>query len=209
MDEGSRSFIRSDYREGLAARCGNVLGVFLSAAREWAAGRSATLRLLLWGYFVYAFVRHLGDPLYKSLFGALNLGVHELGHVIFSPFGQFLSIAAGSFVQCLVPGVSFFMFYRQRDFFAVSVSFTWLAVNLFEVASYAADAVKMDLPLVSPFAGQPIHDWNFLLDRTGLLGRTASVAFGFRLAGILFMLAGLLFGGWLLFEMIRSRRPAP
>ena len=120
MDEGSRSFIRSDYREGLAARCGNVLGVFLSAAREWAAGRSATLRLLLWGYFVYAFVRHLGDPLYKSLFGALNLGVHELGHVIFSPFGQFLSIAAGSFVQCLVPGVSFFMFYRQRDFFAVS-----------------------------------------------------------------------------------------
>ena len=150
----------------------------MSAAREWAAGRSATLRLLLWGYFVYAFVRHLGDPLYKSLFGALNLGVHELGHVIFSPFGQFLSIAAGSFVQCLVPGVSFFMFYRQRDFFAVSVSFTWLAVNLFEVASYAADAVKMDLPLVSPFAGQPIHDWNFLLDRTGLLGRTASVASG-------------------------------
>ena len=35
-----------------------------------------------------------------------------------------------------------------------------------------------------------------MLDRTGLLGRTASVALMFRLTSILFILVGLRFGGW-------------
>ena len=35
------------------------------------------------------------------------------------------------------------MFWKQRDLFAIAVAFAWLGTNLFEVATYAADARTM------------------------------------------------------------------
>ena len=177
---------------------------FFAEAGEWARQRWWPLRLLLCLYFVYAFINHLRDPFYQSWFKPINLGIHELGHILFSLFGQFLAVAGGSIFQLLVPVISVFIFYRQRDFFAISVSAMWLSTNLFDVSTYIADAREMELPLVSPFGGDDIiHDWNYLLGKLGLLNWDRFLAGTVKTWAIVSMFAGLAFAAWLLMEMIK------
>jgi hypothetical protein len=179
-----------------------------SAWKEECAGRHWPLRLLLWIWFVYMFVQHVRDPEYQSFLGGLNLGIHEFGHLICSPFGEFVGVAGGSLVQCLVPLLSFVMFYRQRDYFAFSFSLVWLASNLLGVARYMADARALKLPLVTPFGGggDTIHDWNYLLHEMGLLSHDTTIAAGVRGVAILLMLAGIIWGAWVLKEMMTSKK---
>ena len=180
---------------------------FLLEASEWAEDKFAPLRLVLWLFLLYVLLRHLGDPVYQSIFKPLNLGIHELGHLIFSPLGQFLMVAGGTIAQCLVPLISFFMFYKQKDFFAISVSLCWMGTNLFSVAVYMADARKMALPLVTPFGGEEIiHDWNYLLGKLGLLNSDAVLSGCVRLLAILNMVMGLGFGAWLILKMFKKKR---
>lgn len=168
----------------------------------WHQGRIWWARLPLLVYMVWMFVHHLADPMYQPLLKGLNLGVHELGHMLFMPFGEFLTIAGGTITQCLLPLVGAFMFFRQRDLFAIAFAATWLGVNFHDVAVYAADARAMELPLVSPFAGDEIgHDWNLMLERTGLLERDQSIGMLFHGAGHLAMLAGILLGAWTLWRI--------
>ncbi|HEY0841029.1 MAG TPA: hypothetical protein VGD74_12650 [Vulgatibacter sp.] len=175
-------------------------------AGAWCEGRSWLLRapLLAWGAWIL--VHHLRDADYASLFAGLNLGIHELGHVVLGPFGLVLSVLGGSLAQLLAPLASVAIFLRQRDWFGICFCFLWLGASLFELARYVGDARAMELPLVSPFGGDPIHDWNFLLGRAGLLRWDASFARLLRLCATCSILAFLAGGGWLLHRMWRSRR---
>jgi len=178
---------------------------FFEDARAWCKGRLPYFRLLLLVFFAYILIRHLGDSEYQSIFKPLNLGIHELGHVVFGIFGEFIGIAGGSLLQCLVPLASIAMFYSQRDYFAIAISFGWLSTNLFDVAVYLGDARAMDLPLVSPFAGDAIiHDWNYLLGAMGLLNADTTIAFLVRLAAIFSMLLCLIYGGWIIKQMFTT-----
>lgn len=175
---------------------------------EGCLGRNPWVRLpvLLWCAWMWK--GHLADPLDSDLVKGLNLGIHELGHVLWSPFGQFLEIAGGSLTQCLAPLVGTAMFVRQKDPFAVFFSLSWMATNLFDVATYCADARAMELPLVSPFGGDEIvHDWNFLLERTGLLESDQAIAAALRTGGSLLFLASLLGMVWCLRLMLRRSPP--
>jgi hypothetical protein len=177
-------------------------GEFSAEAREWAVGRWWPLRALLMLYFAYVLVRHLGSAEYNSWFGGINLGIHELGHVIFSPFGTFIGILGGSFWQVAVPLLSFWVFRRQGDFFAHSVSACWLGTSLFNLAAYIGDARAQELPLVSPFGGEEIiHDWYYLLSVTGLAPFDQALAFLVRALAFGAMAAGLAWGGWLISVM--------
>ena len=179
---------------------------FFTKAREWCAGRVPYARALLLVYFLYIGVRHIASTSYNSLFKMLNLGIHELGHFVFAFFGEFLQIAGGTILQCLVPIISMFMFYRQRDFFAIAIAFGWLSTNLFDAATYMADARDMMLPLVSPFGGEDIvHDWNYLLSALGLLEWDTRLAFLLRVAAVVSMLICLIFGGWLIGNMVKVK----
>ncbi len=180
---------------------------FFREASEWAEGKFGPLRLLLWLFLLYILLRHLMDPMYQSIFKPLNLGIHELGHIIFSPLGQFLMIAGGTIAQCLVPLISFFMFLKQRDFFAITVSFCWMGTNLFSVGGYMADARKMELPLVTPFRGEEIiHDWNYLFGKLGLLNSDTALGGFVRVLAIMNMVIGLGFGAWLLLKMFKKKK---
>jgi ABC-type antimicrobial peptide transport system permease subunit len=91
------------------------------------------------------------------------------------------------------------------DYFAIGVAVCWLATNFINIAVYIGDARRQELPLVSPFGIEDvIHDWNYLLGKTGLLNFDAAIAWLVRLIGILTMLAGLVFCGWLVLIMIRT-----
>lgn len=160
--------------------------------------------LLLWMAWIWA--HHVSDPLYQSLIKGLNLGIHELGHIVFG-FGDFISIAGGTLLQCGVPLVGMAMFARQRDPFAVCFAFGWLGTNFMDVAVYAGDARAMELPLVSPFAGDEIlHDWNWMLGRLGWLVHDQAVAVFFRLLGHASFAVCLGGGAWVLWKMAAFSR---
>jgi hypothetical protein len=170
--------------------------------RFW-PGRAA---LLLW--LAYVAVQHLRDDDYQSIFGALDLGIHEGGHLLFSFLGDFLTTAGGTLTQLAVPIIAGVMFVRQRDYFAVAVAGCWLAMNLYGVATYMADAREMDLPLVTVGGGEAGHDWNTMLDTLGLLAWDTKLAGLTRLGAFVTMWSALAAGAWMLVRMARSQTPA-
>ncbi len=175
---------------------------------DWCQGRAWFVRAPLVLYFAYAWWRHASDPMYASLFKGMNLGIHELGHYVFAPFGEMMGAWGGSLFQCLVPLLAVPMFMRQRDYFAIFVALGWLGTNLFEVSTYSADAVAMKLPLVTPGGGHAIHDWNYILGAKGWLLHTETIAAVHRFAGHA-MLALCVWGGvWVCVMMVRSRLDA-
>lgn len=170
--------------------------------REWCAGKWWLPRLVMLVWFGYLWLRMMKDPNYPVIFDALNLGIHELGHYVFMPFGEFMMFLGGSMTQCLVPFFSVPMFYRQRDWFAMAFCFGWLSTNLYSVAMYIGDARAQVLPLVTPGGGEPQHDWAFLLGKLGWLQQDQVLAWMTRALGFSSMLLFLLVGGyqlWLMF----------
>jgi hypothetical protein len=103
-----------------------------------------------------------------------------------------------------MPVISGIMFWKQRDGFAIAFALGWLGTNLFESATYAADAREMDLPLVTPGGGEAIHDWHYMLGELGMLEWDTTLGFLFRIAGTLSLLASLVGGAWILWRMARS-----
>ncbi len=174
--------------------------------RAWCRGASAWPRVPLLLLVAYWALRHIGDAEYSSLIDGLNFGVHELGHVLFSPFGEFLAAAGGTLLQCAAPLLAAAMFLRQRDYFAIAFCCAWLATNLFDVARYAGDARARALPLVGLGAGEPQHDWFYLLRELGLLNADRSIAALLRVGGGALFALSLTLGAWLLWEMARSAR---
>lgn len=186
---------------------GFAAGMRAEAAR-WAHGRNPWVRLPLLIWLVWVLRSHLADPDYSSIIDGLNLGIHELGHFVFAPLGDFMAAAGGTLLQCMAPLIGAFMFWRQRDWFAIAFAACWLGTNFIDIAPYAADARARALPLVSPGAGEPIHDWYYMLSTAGMLRHDALIGAAFRGAGIVAMLAGIFTGGWLLWIMARSGQRA-
>ena len=149
-------------------------------------------------------------------FSALDFGIHELGHQLFSFFGEFMTIAGGSVFQLIFPLLWLIGFLQKKCYFAASLCLCWLGLNLFDVATYAADARARLLPLsVGPgiFGIDPTdtdaaydhaHDWYQLLSRTNHLNSDLVIANGLRTAATIAFLIGLTLSGILLLQMLLS-----
>jgi hypothetical protein len=150
----------------------------------------------------------LSDPLYSSWFSALTLGLHELGHLLFQPFGEWMMVAGGSITQVSAPIIAAVLFFRQPDFFAIAVCGGWLSSSLFGMATYMSDASTLEFDVVTVGGGEPLtpNDWRYMLESVGLLLWDQRLANGVRLVASLVMLASLVFGSWLLLKM---RKPQP
>jgi hypothetical protein len=174
-------------------------------ARLWCSGRIWLPRLLLLLYMCTVLVSHLKNPVVEDIFKPLNLCLHEMGHLLAMPCGEFICVLAGSLFQCFVPVMSCVMFMVQRDYFAIVFCFGWLSTNLFDVATYIDDARRLELPLVSPMKGdEPIHDWNYILSHLHLLRYDNLIAGCTRGFAILSMLVFIALGGWLVYTMITA-----
>jgi len=146
------------------------------------------------------------DRAHPSLFDGINLGIHEAGHLLFRPFGEWLHAAGGTILQLLAPVAAAVIFARQRDYFAIGVSGVWLATNWYGIAVYAADAQAMRLPLVTVGGGEARHDWNYLLEEIGLLASDGVISGLFTFLGFLCMWLSVSGGLWLLYTMrVESR----
>ncbi len=190
------------FREKLRDRAGSAAG----EVAAWAEGRIWWWRapLLLFGGYIA--VRHAADPLYTSIFGGLDLGIHEAGHLVLGWAPQFLTILGGTLFQCAAPVAAAALFVRQPDWFAVPFCGVWLADNLYGVAAYMGDARALELPLVSVGGGEVDHDWNYLLDALGLLEFDTALAAAVRALAFAAMALSLAGMGWVLWTMARAKR---
>ena len=104
----------------------------------------------------------------------LDLIVHEAGHWIFLPFGEFMHVLGGSLFQCVFPLIYVAYFYLRRYYFSGSMLLFWTGANLVNVSVYAADAQAMALPLLG--GDSVMHDWNWLLVNTRTIQYTPQIA---------------------------------
>ena len=172
------------------------------SVEEWCRGRSRPPRALLAAWMAYLAFRHSVDGDYTSVLCGLNLGIHEAGHLLAGWMSSgFLMVAAGTLFQLAAPLASAVMFARQPDFFAVSFCGTWLATNLFSVATYMADARALDLPLVSVGGGEVVHDWNYMLSALHLLDWDTRLAAAVRGLAFLVAWSSVAAAAWMLLRM--------
>jgi len=134
-----------------------------------------------------------------SFLHLINLPFHEAGHVLFSPFGRFMTILGGSLMQVLVPVVCAVSFGRRHDWFATMVCVWWAGQNLVDLAPYIGDARALQLVLLGGFTGAEVegHDWEALLQMLGWLHLDRRLGMGAHIAGSAVMIGALLAAGWL------------
>jgi len=152
-------------------------------------------RLVLAILFTLYFVWIALDPMQGSFLDNVDLPIHEFGHLLFRPFGQFLMVAGGSLFQVIMPVIFVGYFIWQRSFYSAAIVLFWVGQSILNVWVYAADAIVMKLVLTSGFTGSEgsFHDWNYLLTATGLLSSTKIVAGAIRLAGTLVIISAVVF----------------
>ena len=123
-------------------------------------GRLAvTVVVALYGFWL---LRGVGD--HFSLLDNIDLAIHETGHIVFGPFGEFIGFLGGTLFQLIVPAVFLGHFLYRRDSHAASVMMFWVAQNFWNISVYVKDARSMELPLVG---GE--HDWSYLLYEMDLM----------------------------------------
>ena len=142
---------------------------------------------------IYAVAR-LRNPDYWDPLDDLNLAGHEAGHLLFSAFGETMTILGGSLFQVIVPAAFVAYFARTKQRYAAAVTMSWVAVNLLNVARYIGDARAQELPLLG--GEDSIHDWWYLLINWDLLPRDLTIARWVHFGGVVAFLAAVVGGGW-------------
>ncbi|MCB9771098.1 MAG: hypothetical protein H6754_00900 [Candidatus Omnitrophica bacterium] len=171
--------------------------------RFWCVGKQWWWRICVLGFFAYVFWGLLRNSNEFNVFRPLNFGIHELGHLIFGWAGQFVAILGGTFTQLAAPVYGMWNFYKQNDYFALSLCFGWLSTNLFEISVYMNDARTMQLPLVTVGdSGNIIHDWNHLFTQMHILQFDHFIAGCVWFFAILSMSFCLFSAGWMIWNMI-------
>jgi hypothetical protein len=132
----------------------------------------------------------------------LDIAVHEVGHKLFSPFGDLIMLIMGTGFQVLFPFVVGLVFgIWKRNFIAWGVCWAWSANAMCDGARYIYDAPRGELMLLG--AGDGLGDWSKILgpehfDKLYLADRLASQL---RTLGIITWFVAV---GLVVFSLVRS-----
>ena len=164
-----------------------------------------------WGWRLYAMDVGAAEIM-NSFMHLIVLPIHEAGHVVFIPFGRFMSVLGGSLFQVLLPLVlmASFMFGfggSRRDNFAASLMLWWAAVSIIDVAPYIWDAFDPKMMLLGGKTGAESdgHDWQNLLGDLGLIKRAHLIAGIAHTLGLITMLVAYAWGAALLYLQFGRR----
>jgi hypothetical protein len=136
--------------------------------------------------------------------------IHEFGHVLFRPFGEFMTNLGGALFQCALPLVlGGILLVKNRDPFGAAVMLWWSAVAVMDTAPYIYDAYLPQHVLLTGRTGDTgAHDFIDVLGDLGLLNRAQPIARGVHAFGVLVMLLALAWAAvivWLQFGRRASR----
>ena len=92
----------------------------------------------------------------------LDIAVHEVGHKVFSPFGNLIMLTMGTGTQILFPFVVGIVFaIWKRDAIAWGICWAWSANAMCDGARYIYDAPRGDMMLLGGSDG--LGDWSKIL----------------------------------------------
>ena len=138
----------------------------------------------------------------SSLMHLVLLPFHEFGHILFMPFGEFMTLLGGSIFQVLLPlllGAYFVV--KNRDPFAGALMLWWAAAGILDTAPYIYDAWEPRHVLLTGRTGDTgAHDFIDTLGDLGLLHKAQALGRATHAVGVLVMLAALAWGAWLLWR---------
>jgi hypothetical protein len=169
------------------------------------------LMLVVWT-FRFARARVIENAAGMSFLHLINLPFHEAGHILFIPFGQFMTVLGGSLFQVIVPASLTVIFLtKHRDVFGAAVTWWWVGENLVDLAPYIDDARTLQLVLIGGKTGAEVegHDWERILMTLGWLHLDHTLGRLAHAFGVIIMLSALAWATCLIVAHWRRARPEP
>src|SRR5215467_10719904 len=106
-----------------------------------------------------------------TLLDNVHLPIHEGGHLLFGWLGETLGLWGGTLLQLIVPALLTASFVVRRELPGTAFCAFAFFHSLTGVATYMADALRQELPLVT--VGAPAdeaqHDWVRIFSSLGVL----------------------------------------
>jgi len=126
----------------------------------------AWLLLAAWSVLLIRYNFRNGE-MFCSFMHAILLTIHEAGHVLLTPFGEWMTILGGSLFQLALPlGIGIAFKVVNRDNFAAALCLWWAGVSLLDLAPYIYDSLHPQLIMLGGHTGaEGPHDWIYLLGR--------------------------------------------
>ncbi len=127
---------------------------------------------------------------------------HEAGHVVFMPLGHWMTVLGGTLGQLIMPGIlAGALLIKNRDPFGATVGLWFFGVSVMDVAPYMYDALQPQLMLLSGTTGDAGgHDWIYLFNSLGWLGKSQFIGGLTHKLGALVVLLSLGWAAWLLHQ---------
>lgn len=148
------------------------------------------------------------ETIQQSKLHLINTPFHEFGHLLFVPFGRFMTIVGGTLGQLLMPLIcAAVLLLKTRDAFGASVALWWFGENFLDISVYINDARDLELILLSGVTGKEDdgHDWHNILGDLGWLPYDHMIADGAYKFGMLLMLLALAWGALMLKKQWQGR----
>jgi hypothetical protein len=144
----------------------------------------------------------------SSLMHLPMVPIHEFGHILFRPFGEFMHLLGGSLFQVGLPLVFGGIFLsKNRDPFAAAVMFWWSAVAVMDVAPYVYDAQQPQHVLLTGRTGETgAHDFIDVLGDLGLLTRAQAVGYVVHRVGVAMLILSFAWAAWLVCVQFARRK---
>lgn len=169
---------------------------------EW-YGRAVLLVLFfIWGIRI-TLMDYRDGEMGTSFMHSILLPIHEAGHVIFIPFGEFMTILGGSLFQLIFPLIAAAtVLWQNRDAFGAGLGVWWCGVSVIDLAPYIYDAKEPQLMMLGGHTGEDgPHDWIYLLEVFGKLQHSQSYGAVAHTLGVLVMLAGIALSALVLWRL--------
>lgn len=132
-------------------------------------------------------------PVILTHFYYFNLIFHELSHLVFSPFGEFMMILGGTLGEFIFPLIFLIYFLKNWSYRGLSFCLWWIGFNLITASVYMKDALIRVLPLIVENGS---HDWVYIFTRMGVLKYATAIGNITLIVGIIFALSALIQFGY-------------
>ncbi|TAK45421.1 MAG: hypothetical protein EPO29_01675 [Betaproteobacteria bacterium] len=158
--------------------------------------RAALLALITWYGVKLASMDIPSWEMAGALIHLPMVPIHEFGHILFRPFGEFMTNLGGALFQCALPLVfGGVLLFKNRDPFGAAVMLWWSGVAVMDTAPYVYDAFQPQHILLTGRTGDTgAHDFIDVLGDLGLLMKAQAVGRGVHAFGAVVMVFALAWG---------------
>ena len=131
-----------------------------------------------------------------TLLDNAHLPIHEGGHLLFGWLGETLGLWGGTLLQLIVPALLAASFVARQELPGTTFCAFAFFHSLTGVATYMADALRQELPLVTVGGGEAEHDWVRIFSSLGLLPHAIQIGNITRLIAWAGMIGSVAWFAW-------------